>query len=254
MCGSCVENVTRRHVGQRHGGVVGEIGVPNSSSAIPCLLSLSPSPSPSPSLLLTYARPLLAVVSGPASAMSGLDSHKHSLDSQSSNDSATLAYTAFDSDHDHPRSALLNGTHPSSTRPEFLGTDRSALPTRAATLDSPHDRDQRPPRMDDRPHARSEDLNHSSAAWGANDAQTFDRGLSQSPAPPFRGGSRPGTPGSSSNHHHPPSSSDHSERPPSRARSVHSDSSLNSDPPTPGGSQRGGASTTTHTSSSVAST
>ena len=192
--------------------------------------------------------------------MSGPDhQNKQSISSQSSNDSATLAYMSADRDTDHdydaPRSALLNGSHPSFTRPHFLSSDRGAIPTRANTLDSPHDLDQRPHRpLDDRPHARSEDLNHTSH-WVSNDPQAYERGLSQSPAAPFRGGSRPGTPGSSSNHHHPPaSSSDHSERPPSRARSTHSDSSLQSDPPTPGGSQRGGASTTTHTSSSVVST
>ncbi|KAH9935931.1 RhoGAP-domain-containing protein [Epithele typhae] len=146
-----------------------------------------------------------------------------------------------------PRKRL---SHPSN-RSDFPPTDRNGPPTRAVTLDSPHDRDQRPPRPgDDRPHARSEDLNHSSS-WNGHDPQSMNRAMSQSPAPPFRGGSRPGTPGNSQPH--PPSSSDHGEPSRPRSRSANSDSSVASDPPTPGGSQRG-ASTTTHTSSSVAST
>ncbi|KAI0693199.1 RhoGAP-domain-containing protein [Cerioporus squamosus] len=158
-----------------------------------------------------------------------------------------------DSDHDHdpPRSAAPNGAHPSSPRTEPQSSDRAHLPTRASTLGSTHDLDQRKPRADDHPHARSEDLNHSSS-WAPSDSQVAERGLSQSPAPPFFASSRPGTPGAS-NHYHPPSSSDHSDSSRSRPRSVHSDSSLNSDSSTPGGSQVGGTSTT-HTSTSVAST
>ena len=211
-----------------------------------------------PSSSSPEARPSPAVLCGTLAAMSGHDHQtKQSISSESSNDPATLAYMAADfsdRDHDPPRPVLPNGSYLSSTRSEYAPSDRSPHPTRASTLGSPYDLDQRPPRMDDRPHARSEDLNHS-APWPAGDPSSADRMLSQSPVAPFRSGSRPGTPGSSSNHHHPPaSSSDHSERSPSRPRSAHSDSSLNSDPPTPGGSQRGGASTTTHTSASVAST
>ena len=192
--------------------------------------------------------------------MSGPDHQKQqlSISSQSSSgDSATLAYMAMasdpDSDHDldPPRTAQANGFPSSSPRSEYPASDRNPVPARAATLGTPHDLDQRQPRTDDRPHARSEDLNHSSS-WASNDPSFTDRALSQSPAPPFMGSSRPGTPGSSSNHH--PAPSDHSESSRSRRQSVYSDSSLNSDPSTPGGSQPGGGSTTTHTSTSVAST
>ncbi|KAI0741918.1 hypothetical protein C8Q80DRAFT_165062 [Daedaleopsis nitida] len=186
--------------------------------------------------------------------MSGHDyqNKQLSVSPPSPNDS-TLAYMAMasdhESDHDHdlPRSALLNGVHPSSPRVESHASDRTLLPIRAATLDSPHDLDQRKPRTDEYPHARSEDLNHSSS-WNSADPQFTDRVLSQSPAPPFRAASRPSTPGSS-NHHH----SDYSGSP-RRPRSAHSDSSLNSDPSTPGGSQPGGTSTTHTSTTSVAST
>lgn len=188
--------------------------------------------------------------------MSGHDHQNKqlSISSQSSNDSSNLAYIAFDQDldHDHDplRSTLPNGSHPPS-RAESHASDRS-LPVRANTLGTPHDLDQRKPRADDHPHARSEDLNHSSS-WNSSDPQSADR-LSQSPAYPFLAGSRPGTPGSSNHHPQPQSSSDHSESSRSRPRSVHSDSSLNSDPSTPGGSQPGGTSTTHTSTTSVAST
>ncbi|TBU30656.1 RhoGAP-domain-containing protein [Dichomitus squalens] len=161
-----------------------------------------------------------------------------------------------DSDHDldPPPTAHANGFSSSSPRPEHYASDRTPVPVKAATLGTPYDLDQRQPRTDDRPHARSEDLNHSSS-WASNDPSFTDRALSQSPAPPFMASSRPGTPGSSSNHHPlPPSSSDHSESSRSRRQSMHSDSSLGSESSTPGGSQLGGGSTTTHTSTSVAST
>lgn len=178
-----------------------------------------------------------------------------SVSSQSSNDSATLAYMASDpdSDHDHdlPRPSFSNGAHPPSPRLDSHGSDRAHLPTRASTVGTPHDLDQRKPKADDHPHARSEDLNHSTN-WSRNDLQASDHALSQSPAPAFLAASRPGTPGSS-HYHNPSSPSDHSESHRRRPRSAHSDSSLNSDSSTPGGSQVGGTSTT-HTSTSVAST
>ena len=219
-------------------------------SGYPCPL---PAPRRPPSVHQPYP-------SGVVAAMSGLDHQKQqlSISSQSSNDSATLAYMAMasdpDSDHDldPPRTAQANGFPSSSPRSEYPASDRNPVPARAATLGTPHDLDQRQPRTDDRPHARSEDLNHSSS-WAPSDPQLADRALSQSPAPPFYASSRPGTPGTSNHYHHPPSSSDHSEPSRSRPRSVHSDSSLNSDSSTPGGSQVGGTSTT-HTSTSVAST
>ena len=195
--------------------------------------------------------------------MSGYDHQKqqNSISSQSSSgDSATLAYMAMASDQDvdrdldHPHTAQPNGAPSSSSRPEPHPSDRTPVPVRAATLGTPHDLDQRPLRVDDRPHARSEDLNHSSS-WAANDPSFTDRALSQSPAPPYMVSSRPGTPGSSTYHQsQPQSSSDSFEPSRSRPRSVHSVSSLNSDPSTPVGSQPGGGSTTTHTSASVSPT
>ncbi|KAL7280774.1 hypothetical protein ACG7TL_005718 [Trametes sanguinea] len=175
-----------------------------------------------------------------------------SVSSQSSNDSATLAYMASDPDSDHDRDPP-NGARPPSPRTDSHSSDRTHVPTRASTLGSPHDLDQqRKPRADDHPHARSEDLNHTTT-WSRSDLHPSDHALSQSPAPPFLAGSRPGTPGSSS-HHNPPSPSDHSGPSRSRPRSVHSDSSLYSDSSTPGGSQPGGTSTTHTSSTSVAST
>ncbi|KAI0328665.1 RhoGAP-domain-containing protein [Cubamyces sp. BRFM 1775] len=159
-----------------------------------------------------------------------------------------------DSDHDHDLlpPSLSNGAHPPSPRTDSHASDRTHVPTRASTVSSPHDLDQRKPRADDQPHARSEDLNHTSS-WARSDLQNSDHALSQSPAPPFLAGSRPGTPGSSHNHN-PPSPSDHSGPSRSRPRSVHSDSSLYSDSSTPGGSQPGGTSTTHTSTTSVAST
>ena len=221
-------------------------------SAIP---SGYPRPLPAPRRPPSVRQPY---PSGVVAAMSGLDHQKQqlSISSQSSNDSATLAYMASDQDSDHdldpPRSAAPNGVHSSSPRTESQPQDRAHLPTRASTLGSTLDLDQRRARADEYPHARSEDLNHSSS-WAPSDPQLADRALSQSPAPPFYASSRPGTPGTSNHYPHPPSSSDHSESSRSRPRSVHSDSSLNSDSSTPGGSQVGGTSTT-HTSTSVAST
>ncbi|KAI0641959.1 RhoGAP-domain-containing protein [Trametes meyenii] len=129
-----------------------------------------------------------------------------------------------DSDHDHdlPKPSYPNGAHPASLRADSHASDRTYVPTRASTVSSPHDLDQKKPRADDHPHARSEDLNHSSS-WARSDQQHPDHVLSQSPAPPFLVGSRPGTPGSS-HYHNPPSPSDHSEPSRSRPRSVHSDS------------------------------
>ncbi|PCH44221.1 RhoGAP-domain-containing protein [Wolfiporia cocos MD-104 SS10] len=127
--------------------------------------------------------------------------------------------------------------------------ERAYLPHRASTLSSPHNPDQRKPTLDDYPHARSEDLNHSSSRT-LGDYSPSDRSPSRSQT--FLTASRPTTPGSSNNHN-PSSSSDYSLAPRTRSGSVHSDSSLQSDGSTPGGSGAAGTSTT-HTSTSIAST
>ncbi|KAJ7155522.1 LIM domain-containing protein [Mycena crocata] len=86
--------------------------------------------------------------------------------------------------------------------------DRTNVPTRAATVGPPDQ--ERALAVHDRPHARSEDLNHGSSAASAAAPAL---GSSPRPVQPFMPGaasSRPSTPAGSSKHSH-PSSSGHSD-------------------------------------------
>ncbi|OBZ74015.1 hypothetical protein A0H81_06061 [Grifola frondosa] len=97
-----------------------------------------------------------------------------SISSQSSGDSATLAYMASDqdSDHDHdrrppsPPRVSSSASPPANNRP----LERPNAPHRASTVGSPRDLDQKRAKSDDHPHARSEDLNHTTYQNG-NDLQ-----------------------------------------------------------------------------------
>ncbi|KAJ7207290.1 LIM domain-containing protein [Mycena haematopus] len=110
-----------------------------------------------------------------------------------------------DTANTRPRAGTRQNTQPPSTSqatPERL-QDRY-IPPRAATM-GPSDQERPPVAQDLSPHARSEDLNHSSPV-GTPPLS----GSSPRPSPAFLGGSRPATPAGSSKHNH-PSSSGHSD-------------------------------------------
>lgn len=177
-------------------------------------------------------------------------------DSQSSGDSSVLAYMASDPD---PHSVDENrpfsppndlSTTQSSSINASQFPERTNIPTRASTVSSPHDHDQRKARSDEPPHARSEDLNHTTVR-NMDDLHISDQS-------PFRAqqflsaNSRPTTPASGSTTLVQPPS-DPSASFVNRPSSAHSDSSAYSDASAGGGSAPAGTSTT-HTSASIAST
>ncbi|CCM02430.1 uncharacterized protein FIBRA_04529 [Fibroporia radiculosa] len=172
-------------------------------------------------------------------------------DSHSPTDPSTPAYMASDLDLTKSREPIStsprNGIFPISQSSSSHLSERVNLPHRSSTLSSPHSIDQRRPKSDDPPHARSEDLNHSMVRVH-NDLTPSDPQPSRSQT--FLTASRPTTPASTSNN---PSWSDHSDNSKGRPGSVHSESSLLTDASAPSGSAPTGTSTT-HTNASITST
>ena len=176
-------------------------------------------------------------------------------DSQPSADTSVLAYMASDSDSriiDEPRSQSPQNDSSlaqASSTSTIQFTERPNVPHRASTVSSPYDHDQRKPRTDEPPHARSEDLNHTTVR-NMDDLHISDQ--------PFRAqqflsaNSRPTTPANGSTTLAQPPS-DPSASYANRPSSAHSDSSAYSDASAGGGSAPAGTSTT-HTSASIAST
>lgn len=163
---------------------------------------------------------------------------------------SALAYMSEDPDvyHDpHPSSLPRNGpmSAPPSNGNHVL--ERPSFPTRASTVSSPHDLDQKRPKPSDHPHARSEDLNHTTYI-STNDVYHSESFSKQG----FLTASRPSTPAGSNNHTH-ASTSDPTDlsrrRPPSVASlgSTQSDSSAND------GDAVTAATSTNHTSTSLSS-
>ncbi|GJE90959.1 RhoGAP-domain-containing protein [Phanerochaete sordida] len=133
---------------------------------------------------------------------------------------SALAYMSEELDgyRDHPQPSSIPKNGPMSA-PPVNGNhilERPHFPTRASTVSSPHDLEHKKPKSADPPHARSEDLNHSTAG-SSNDLYSTERSYSKQG---FLSASRPSTPAGSNNHTH-ASSSDHSDsyrrRPPSVA-------------------------------------
>ncbi|KAL6304596.1 hypothetical protein BKA93DRAFT_269479 [Sparassis latifolia] len=170
---------------------------------------------------------------------------------------SALAYMASGDDANlHPDRNASSPRLPPSPNPGAAASgshppERPPPPTRASTVSSSHNYDQRRQRPDDHPHARSEDLNHTTSR-ASNDPGVPDlSSQASSRSQTFLSASRPTTPAGSANNQ--ASSSDLSEFPKARPGSVHSESSQGSESSTPGGSVPGGTSTT-HTSTSIAST
>lgn len=167
---------------------------------------------------------------------------------------SALAYMSEDLDgyHDDPRSSSVPKNGPMSAPPANGNhtLERPHFPTRASTMSSPHDLDHKKPKSVDHPHARSEDLNHTTAGT-SNNFYSTERSYSKQG---FLSASRPSTPVGSNNHIH-GSSSDYSDSQRRRPPSVASDRSGQSDSPPNDADVTNAATSTNHsmTSTSIAS-
>ncbi|KAH9924759.1 uncharacterized protein B0H18DRAFT_1011057 [Fomitopsis serialis] len=155
-------------------------------------------------------------------------------------DPSALAYMASDFPPPQPReqspaSSPRNGSFLTSPTSSSQPPERARMPHRASTVSTPYHSDQqRKSSRDDYPHARSEDLNHSSSSSRTLVADPASSDPYSARSQGYLTASRPTTPGTSNSHNQ--SSSDHSDNGKGRPGSVHSDSSLHSSGSNPGGS------------------
>lgn len=160
---------------------------------------------------------------------------------------SALAYMSEDHDGYHdPQTSSLPRNGPMSAPPSNGNhiPERPNFPTRASTVSSPHDLDHRKPKQAGPQHARSEDLNHTSAS-NSTDTYASERSFSKQG---FLTASRPSTPAGSNNHLQ-PSPSEYSDVYKRRSPSVASIGSAQSGSSEHDGDAATAATSTTHTSS-----